>query len=662
MERSSKVKADSIHLFDFLGSGKTIFEIPVFQRNYEWDKDQCEQLFKDLIVAWQTNTDHFIGAIVYVTETGNKMSHIYRIIDGQQRLTSLTLLLKALADVDEQDRDEIEEEYLTNKYLDDNNHLKLKPVEHDYEAFSSVMNNMVGFNQASKVIDNYNYFRKLIKDSEINSAELYEAMNHFNMVYIELSSDANEENPQVIFESLNSTGVSLSSSDLVRNFLLMKLDSQKQAELYKKYWVKIERMFATKTFAEFIRHYLIVKTHVSVKRNGVYNSYKDYFLSQGLSSEDALADLFKFASYYDQILNHKANDDKFNKILEHINVMDSKVVFPYLMLLMNLLDAGEIDQVEVNNLAHILESYLFRLKVCQLPTNGLNKIVVRLCDLSKENGNLKFRLLRLLKANFPDDRKLLDSLMEVDLYHQRNHLAKLSLIVLEENRTRETINFDNTQVEHIMPQRLNAEWRLQVTNADKVKEQYGGILGNLTLTKYNQEISNKSYSKKKEFYKDSNVSLTREVAKIYDKWGKDAIINRTEKLTKELIKIFPMPDIKKVSEEEVTGEYTIDQSPDVTGKKPVQITINENEYLVKTWRQMLITFLNDIWNKDSLNFDRIKDNRQLSRMLFRPRNTPEKLENGTIVETNFSATVILAIITKISEICDIADQVSYVVK
>ncbi|RHW54278.1 DUF262 domain-containing protein [Lactobacillus bombicola] len=656
------MKADSIHLFDFLGSGKTIFEIPVFQRNYEWGKDQCEQLFKDLIVAWQTNTDHFIGAIVYVTETGNKMSHIYRIIDGQQRLTSLTLLLKALADVDEQDRDEIEEEYLTNKYLDDNNHLKLKPVEHDYEAFSSVMNNMVGFNQASKVIDNYNYFCKLIKDSEINSAELYEAMNHFNMVYIELSSDANEENPQVIFESLNSTGVSLSSSDLVRNFLLMKLDSQKQAELYKKYWVKIERMFATKIFAEFIRHYLIVKTHVSVKRNGVYNSYKDYFLSQGLSSEDALADLFKFASYYNQILNHKANDNKFNKILEHINVIDSKVVFPYLMLLMNLLDDGETDQVEVNNLAHILESYLFRLKVCQMPTNGLNKIVVGLCDLSKENGNLKLRLLRLLKANFPDDRKLSDGLMEVDLYRQRNNLAKLSLIVLEEHRTRETINFDDAQVEHIMPQRLNAEWRLQVTNADKMKEQYGGTLGNLTLTKYNQEISNKSYSEKKKFYKDSNVSLTREVAEVYDKWGKDAIINRTEKLTKELIEIFPMPVIKKVSKEEVTGEYTIDQSPDVTGKKPVQITINENEYLVKTWRQMLITFLNDIWNKDSLNFDRIKDNRQLSRMLFRPRNTPEKLENGTIVETNFSATVILAIITKISEICDIADQVSYAVK
>lgn len=656
------MKADSIHLFDFLGSSKTIFEIPVFQRNYEWDKDQCEQLFKDLTVAAQTNTDHFIGAIVYVTETGNKMSHIYRIIDGQQRLTSLTLLLKALSDADEQDRDEIEEEYLTNKYLDDNNHLKLKPVEHDYEAFDSVMNNMTDFDKPSKVIDNYKFFRKLIEDSDIGSDELYEAMNHFNMVYIELSGDSNEENPQVIFESLNSTGVSLSPSDLVRNFLLMKLDSQQQEELYKKYWVKIERMFATPTFAEFIRHYLVVKTHISVKKNSVYSGYKDYFVSNQLSSNDALADLFKFANYYDQILNHNSNDYEFNRIMEHINVMDSKVVYPYLMLLMDLVNSKQIDQKEANELAHILESYLFRIKVCKLATNRLNKVVVGLCDLSKEDGNLKLRLLRLLKSSFTDDRKLLDSLIEVDLYHQRNHMAKLSLIILEEHRTRETINFDDAQVEHIMPQRLNAEWRLQVANADKVKEQYGGILGNLTLTKYNQEMSNKPYSEKKEFYKDSNVSLTREVAETYDKWGKDAIIDRTEKLTRELIKIFPMPHIKEISEEEVTGEYTIDQTTDVTGKKPVQITISGNEHPVKTWRQMLVIFLNDIWNKDSLNFDRIKENRQLSRMLFRTGNTPEKLENGTMIETNFSATVILAIIAKISEICDITDQVSYAVK
>lgn len=297
-----------------------------------------------------------------------------------------------------------------------------------------------------------------------------------------------------------------------------------------------------------------------------------------------------------------------------------------------------------------------------MPTNGLNKIVVGLCDLSKVNGNLKLRLLRLLKANFPDDRKLSDSLMEVDLYHQRNHLAKLALVILEEHRTKETIDFNDAQVEHIMPQRLNAEWRLQVTNADKVKEQFGGTLGNLTLTKYNQEMSNKPYDEKREYYQDSNVSLTREVAKTYDHWGKDTITDRTGKLTDELIKIFPMPDIKEVSEDEITGEYTIDQTVDVTGKKPVQITISGDDYSVKTWRQMLVVFLNDIWNKDSLNFDRIKENRQIDRMLFRVNRNPEKLENGTEIETNFSATVILAIIAKISEICDITDQVSYTVK
>lgn len=175
-------------------------------------------------------------------------------------------------------------------------------------------------------------------------------------------------------------------------------------------------------------------------------------------------------------------------------------------------------------------------------------------------------------------------------------------------------------------------------------------------------MSNKPYSEKKDFYKDSNVSLTREVAELYNKWAKEAIINRSEKLTKELIRIFPIPNIKEVGKEEITGEYTIDQTTDVTGKKPVQITVGENEYSVKTWRQMLVTLLNDIWNKDSLNYERIKENHQLYRMLFRPNNSPEKLDNGTVIETNFSATVILAIIAKTCEICDITDQVSYAVK
>jgi len=160
------------------------------------------------------------------------------------------------------------------------------------------MNGMMDGSPASKVIENYRLFRRLVEHSDLPSAELYKAMNHFTMVYIELSSDSSEENPQVIFESLNSTGVSLSASDLARNFLLMKLDSGLQGELYKKYWIRIERMFSTNVFAGFIRHYLIMKTHKSVKRNSVYDSYKDFYEAEGLTSGEALADLYKFANFY----------------------------------------------------------------------------------------------------------------------------------------------------------------------------------------------------------------------------------------------------------------------------------------------------------------------------------------------------------------------------
>ncbi len=656
------MKADSIHLFDFLGNSKTIFEIPVFQRNYEWDKAQCKQLFKDLVNAAQTHTDHFIGAVVYVTETGKKMSHIYRIIDGQQRLTSLTLLLKALANADEQNKDEIEEQYLSNKYLDENNHFKLKPVEHDYDAFISVMNNMTDNSPASKVIENYNLFCKLIQDSDLSSSELYEAMNHFTMVYIELSNDPNEENPQVIFESLNSTGVSLSASDLVRNFLLMKLDSVLQSELYEKYWIRIERMFSTNVFAEFIRHYLIMKTHKAVKRNSVYDSYKDFYENEGLTSSEALADLYKFASYYYDLVNSKTGNFTFDQSLRHINMMDSKVVFPYFMLLLDLVKNGDIEQSYANDLVHIVEDYLFRIKVCHLPNNRMNKIVVALCDIEKDNGNLKLRLLRMLKSTFPDDKKVTESLMTVDLYRQRNHLAKLSLEILEENRTKETITFEDAQVEHVMPQNLNSEWRLQVTNADKINDQYGGTIGNLTLTKYNQEMSNKLYGEKRDFYKESNISLTRDIATEFDHWDKETILERSRKLANALLDIFPMPNISEVEAKEITGEYNIDDSIDVTGKKPTKITIDENEYTVDSWRQMLISFLNDIWNKDSRSLEIVKSDEQLNNMLFNVRQSSAKLDNGMDIETNYSATVILAIIAKISELCDITNQVSYTVK
>ena len=230
------MKADNTTLVDFLSQSKTLFEIPVYQRNYEWGELQCEQLFSDLIKAIESGTDHFIGAVVYVPESGDKMSHIEIIIDGQQRLTSCMLLLKAIAKSDPIIAEEIEDNFLTNKYVSLNDHIKLKSVEKDRVAFHAVMNNnedeYVG---PSKVIENYKFFCKLVSESGYSGQELFEGMNYLNMVYINLDGGMKAENPQVIFESLNSTGVSLSAADLVRNFLLMKLDLETQKRLYKQY-------------------------------------------------------------------------------------------------------------------------------------------------------------------------------------------------------------------------------------------------------------------------------------------------------------------------------------------------------------------------------------------------------------------------------------------
>lgn len=603
-----------------------------------------------------------LGAIVYVAETGRKLSHIYRIIDGQQRLMSLMLLLKSLADVNDQVRAEIQEQYLTNKYLEENNHLKLKPVAHDMEAFEAVMNDRLDqYNEPSKVVKNYQYFKKRIQQSEFSSMELYEALNHFNMVYIELTNDVQDENPQVIFESLNSTGVSLSASDLVRNFLLMKLDSDKQSRLYQEYWVKMERIFTTNTFADFIRFYLTTKRHKMINKAKIYPLYKEFYHGQGLDSEEALADLYRFAIFYDQLIHAETGIQELNPILRHINAMDSRVVYHYFFMMLEMASTGEVSRDNVGEVAWIMESYLFRLKVCQLPTNGLNRTVIALCDETKAAGDYRARLVSLLNASFPDNKKFTDSLMNVNLYSLRNNLAKLALVVLEESRTKETIDFDDAQVEHIMPQRLNNDWRIELPNANRINEEIGGVIGNLTLTKYNQEMGNKVFSEKREVYRTSNVSLTREIATDYSVWNKDSIVKRTEQLTQELIAIFPKP-VDTLQVESMTGEHVITESIDITGKKPTRLTINDEDIPLDSWCKMLISFMEYIWRLDSRNYEKIKDDSSLNKMLFASQRSPEILDNGTSIETNFSANMVLALISKIAEICDIVDEVSYTIK
>lgn len=656
------MEVSNVHFLDLLANNRNFFEIPVFQRNYEWGKTQCKQLFNDLEKAVRTNRDHFIGTIVYIVEAGKDSFHISKVIDGQQRIMSLLLLLKAIANNDSEDYDCIQESYLTNKFQKENNHLKLKPVEYDSEAFFNVMNNKKELtSSSSKVTENYRYFEQLIDQSKIDSASLFSAINHFNMVCIELNS-SEDENPQIIFESLNSTGVTLSPSDLVRNFLLMGLNSEEQNTLYKVYWAKMEKLFVvSKSFTEFVRSYLIMKTHKRINEKHVYSSYKDYYYNEGLNAKAALADLYKFAIYYYNILNANTSSQEMNTILYHINRIESKVLYPYFMLLIDMQENNEISWEQVITCAQVMENYLFRLKLCQMATKGLNGIVTSLCDKKKIQDGIEKRELQVLSNSFPTDKQMQESLLEANMYKQRN-LTRLVLAILESYHTKETIDFDNAQIEHIMPQTLPMEWRLEVTNADNVNKRLGNTIGNLTLTKYNQEMSNKSFAEKAKQYSQSNILITRSIADEYQKWDESTITSRSKKMIRDLIEIFPRP--KQLAKPSVhpTGEHTLDESLNVTNTQPVHLTINNNDYPVKSWRYALLFFLNYVWEQNSHNFEKLKEDPSLSKKLFTGLRRPGLLENGMNVETNFNANSVLSIIIKVAEIYDITDEVTYTLK
>lgn len=669
------MKADSIHLFELLGGSKIIFQIPVFQRNYEWGTSQCKQLFEDLEIVAKTGVDHFIGTVVYSSEPGDKMVRIYRVIDGQQRLITLTLLLKALSEVDHDDSQEILDEYLMNRYVDTNRHFKLWPIPHDYEAFEFIMGGAVDdeiiHEMPSKLFDNYNLFKGLIKESKFTPAQLYQALNKFMLVYIELNDGITGEDPQAIFESLNSTGVSLSSSDLVRNFLLMRLNMDDQTELYDKYWSKIEKLFPVQVFSEFLRDYLIVKKHTYVKVRLVYDDYKRYFEENGLDSETALSDLYQYAVYYDHLLNANFDDSKLNKCLRDLISLGNKDGRPYFLFLVSLAEDGKISWDLVDKLISIWESYIVRLKVLRRSGSSTSS-TAKLCDIdSLDQSNLSESLTKSFLASlmnkFPNDSLFEDGLLNLKLYRNSSaKLSKLLLISLESDRTKETVNFDDVQVEHIMPQRLNKDWRMSIPYVDKVNRQLGGTLGNLTLTKYNQEMSNKSFEDKRKYYKDSNILITRDIYNNYSVWNAQSIENRSKILAKDVLRLYPYPDMTSVSKGDITGEHDITEDLNVTSSRPVDIIIGDETYSVKTWRSMLITFLESLWDMDSTYLDQIKKDSRINNYIFNVNgynsDSGTRLSNGMVVVTHLSASVILSLIQKMCEICGISDEVRYTVK
>lgn len=569
---------------DFLQAGETTlnkllntsrqFIVPIFQRNYSWQKSQYEQLWFDILRAskFKEKQNHFIGSIVYIdmgTPAGRPQQLL--LIDGQQRLTTISILLCAIKDYVQKFNLEtklinlakIKNQFLYNSDEIDEDRYKLLLNVQDKETYIKLIDNTIFTvnKPATNIIKCYEFFYERIEDFIKQHGQIDEIYaGIFKLSLVSISLDKDSDNPQMIFESMNSTGKDLSQTDLLRNYLLMDLTPEKQTRLYKTYWKPMEELFGediykndVNKFDYFIRDFLTLKSDTGYicKINNVYENFKRYYLDNNCEKFAVLKDLFTYAKYYACIDLLQENDDELKLYWQEFKKLDSHVVYPFLLKLYDDYSCQILIKEDFKKILQVVISYLWRRAICEIPTNSLSKTFATLYQaVDKEdyvNSVIKAFVFKSSYKRFPSDYEVREKLQTKDIYHFR--LRKYLLEALENYYHKESIDLNtaNYTIEHIMPQNIehNLSWQ-QMLGEDwqEVHSLYLHTLGNLTITGYNAEMSNKSFWEKvngESGFKHSHLKLNESIAQC-DVWNKKAIQRRTNILTDIILKIWKYPE------------------------------------------------------------------------------------------------------------------------
>lgn len=550
------------------------FIVPIFQRNYSWQKSQYEQLWFDILRAskFKEKQNHFIGSIVYIdmgTPAGRPQQLL--LIDGQQRLTTISILLCAIKDYVQKFNLEtnlinlakIKNQFLYNSDEIDEDRYKLLLNVQDKETYIKLIDNTIFTvnKPATNIIKCYEFFYERIEDfikqyGQID--EIYAGI--FKLSLVSISLDKDSDNPQMIFESMNSTGKDLSQTDLLRNYLLMDLTPEKQTRLYKTYWKPMEELFGediykndVNKFDYFIRDFLTLKSDTGhiCKINNVYENFKRYYLDNNCEKFAVLKDLFTYAKYYACIDLLQENDDELKLYWQEFKKLDSHVVYPFLLKLYDDYSRQILIKEDFKKILQVVISYLWRRAICEIPTNSLSKTFATLYQaVDKDdyvNSIIKAFVFKSSYKRFSSDYEVREKLQTKDIYHFR--LRKYLLEALENYYHKEPIDLNtaNYTIEHIMPQNIehNLSWQ-QMLGEDwqEVHSLYLHSLGNLTITGYNAEMSNKSFGEKvngESGFKHSHLKLNESIAQC-DVWNKKAIQRRTNILTDIILKIWKYPE------------------------------------------------------------------------------------------------------------------------
>lgn len=586
------MKASETELLKFLHGPKQ-FMIPIYQRTYSWTLKQCEQLWSDIERAAKDETisGHFVGSIVYIEKGLYHHSSIPQslVIDGQQRLTTITLFLSALGKALEDGKvmGEITQKKINNYYLfnaeeEDDLRYKLLLTQSDKDTLINLIEDRDLTQPVSRrVVDNYQYFTDQIKKSSLGPLEIYKGIE--KLVVVDIALNREHDNPQLIFESLNSTGLELSQADLIRNYVLMGLETDEQTEVYKSYWYPMEQSFGQANyvthFDRFMRDYLTIKTPKIPNIRQVYDEFKVHALSGKVGSiENIVSDIHKFSKYFVNWALQQESDGKVAEAILDINSLKVDVAYPFLLELYDDFTNDLLNKDELLEILRLIESYVFRRSICGIPTNSLNKTFATLMkEIDKDHYLDSFKAIMLLKDSyrrFPDDEEFKSEFINKDVYNfqRRNYMLRK----LENHDNKEKVDVESCTIEHIMPQNMTEAWKSELgDNWADIHSKYLHTLGNLTLTAYNSEMSDRPFIYKRDIkggFADSRLKLNQDIANL-DHWTEETIKARAHKLTKTCSEIWGLPSLdedilekyRKTETKKPETTYTIADHPHLTG-------------------------------------------------------------------------------------------------
>ncbi len=602
------------------GSGKR-FVIPVYQRNYDWKTEQCKQLFDDLVKIIKNNRrSHFFGSVVSDYNPDGRNDE-FLIIDGQQRLTTVSLVLLAVYNLLNEEvlvsespylKQQILEEYLVDKWAQRETRIKLKPVKNDRDAFGKLFEGEDEHIRDSNLTANYNYFYERIQRKEISVDDLFDAVCRLEIISITLN---NEDNPQLIFESLNSTGLDLSEGDKIRNYILMGLPTKIQDEYYEKYWNRIEKC-TDYDVSSFVRDYLSIKQSAIPSQKKIYINFKDYVESSSVDTEALLKELLEYSKSYQILLGGGTNDKALDACIFRLNRLETTITRPFFLEVFKLFKEQRLNLSQVREIFLITESYLFRRTICDLPTNALSKIflllnkeIIRLDGTDNDYvEKLKYVLLsKKERSRFPDDYEFALNLSERPVYLM-NSKNKLYILERFENfGTREDKDIYGHcddgiySIEHIMPQHLTPSWIDQLgENWEEIHETWLHRIANLTLTAYNSSYSNNSFEDKKNMrngFKESGIRLNTYIAE-KEKWTLSELEERNEYLKSRALEIWQMPFTEYQPEEKQFDTCTLNDEISMNGRRINRFAYKNAEQPVESWVDMFQKVVRILYSED----------------------------------------------------------------